>query len=89
MDNDDINDRFHPPGMEQQRRRDDNDTKERFSISGAKFWGRQTDNYDDDDDTEHAGREISDQPHRWGETKFLRITLSVRLRLPIPNYTWS
>jgi hypothetical protein len=56
--------------MEQQRRRDDNDTEERFSISGAKIRGRRTDNYNNDDNTEHAGRQISDQPHQWGETKF-------------------
>ncbi len=70
MDNDNIDNRFHPSGMEQQRQRDDNDTKERFSISGAKFWGRWTDNYNNDDNTEHAGRQISDQPHRQGETNF-------------------
>jgi hypothetical protein len=76
MDNDDIDDRFRPSGMEQQRRRDDNDTEERFSISGAKIRGCRTDNYNNDDNTEHAGRQISDQPHQWGESKILRITLS-------------
>ncbi len=57
MDDDNIDDRFRPSGMEQQRRRDDNDTKERFSIMGEKILGCQMDNYNDDNDTEHAGGE--------------------------------
>jgi hypothetical protein len=69
MEDDIINDRFRPSAMEQQRQRDDNDAKERFSILGAKIWGHRTDNNNDDDNTEHTGRQISDQPHQQGETK--------------------
>ncbi len=64
-----MENRFCPLGMEQHNRREDDDTEERFSVSGAKIRGCQKDTYDKDDDTEHAGRLGYTQPHQQGETK--------------------
>ncbi len=63
MDNDDMENRFCPSGIEQQNRREDNDTEERFSVLGARIWVRRKDTYDKDNDTEHAGRPGYAQPH--------------------------
>ncbi len=69
MDDDDMENRFHPLGMEQRNWREDDDTKERFSILGAKIWGRRKDTYNEDDNTEHTGRPGYAQPHQRVETK--------------------
>jgi hypothetical protein len=47
MDDDDMENRFRPLGMEQRNQREDDDTEERFSVSGAKNWGCQKDTYDE------------------------------------------
>ncbi len=64
-----MENRFRPSGMDQRNRREDDDTEERFSVLGAKIWGRQKKTYDEDNNTEHMGRPGYAQPHRRGETK--------------------
>ncbi len=64
-----MEDRFRPSSMEQWNQRDDNDTEERFSVSGAKNRGHQIDTYDEDEDTEHMGGQGYAQPHQPGDTK--------------------
>jgi hypothetical protein len=55
--------------MEQQYQREDDDTKERFSILGAKIQGCQKNTYNKDNDTEHAGRPGYAQSHQRVDTK--------------------
>ena len=69
MDDYNLEDRFRPLGVEQRNRREDDDTKERFSVLGAKNWGCQKDPYNEDNNTEHAGGQGYAQPHQRGYTK--------------------
>ncbi len=68
-----MENRFRPSGLEQRNQREDDDTKERFSVSGVKIRGCRKDTYNEDNNTEHAGRLGYAQPHRWGETKIFDI----------------